>query len=317
MSFRRLSFLMPGGRLGRHQVLLFHRVLPALDEMMPDEPDEELFDRLVQRLARDFNVIALSDAVARSETGSLPSASLSITFDDGYADNFTAALPILEKYRVPATFFIATGFLNGGRMWNDTLVETARRLPVGEFIDPLEPDSAPVRIASDADRREFAYRAIRHCKYLPLAERDEKVNRFASLQDAPLPDSLMMTDEQVRQMHASAYSEVGAHTRSHPILAECDDAQALQEVSQSVDDLENILGERPSLFAYPNGQLGKDFLAPQTRLIAEAGLEAAVTTDWGVLKRDTDPFQIPRFSPWGKNVNRIVIDVLRARFGWI
>jgi peptidoglycan/xylan/chitin deacetylase (PgdA/CDA1 family) len=314
MSFRRLSLLLPGGRWGHHQVLLFHRVLERPDPLMPDEPHLELFDRLIARLSRDFNILPLADAIERAKLGTLPSASLSITFDDGYADNFTLALPVLEKYRATATFFVATGFLDGGRMWNDTLIETARRLPDGEIRYPFA-EAETVNIGSDEDRRKLALRAISFCKYLPLDERNRRVDSFAGLQNQPLPDTLMMSSEQLRKMAASNSADIGAHTHSHPILAKCHDALAEHEIRRSVEDLTRLLGEAPRLFAYPNGKLGVDYHAHQTRLVAEAGLEAAVATDWGVLTRDTDPYQIPRFTPWARNLNRFVLDLVRARYG--
>jgi peptidoglycan/xylan/chitin deacetylase (PgdA/CDA1 family) len=53
-----------------------------------------------------------------------------ITFDDGYADNVEVALPILLRYEIAADFFVSTGFLDGGRMWNDTVIEAFRATPL-------------------------------------------------------------------------------------------------------------------------------------------------------------------------------------------
>ena len=78
-----------------------------------------------------FNVIPLLDAVRHSAAGTLPPRAACITFDDGYADNAEVALPILQRHKLHATFFVATGFLNGGRMWNDTIIELVRRAPDG------------------------------------------------------------------------------------------------------------------------------------------------------------------------------------------
>ena len=74
----------------------------------------------------NFNVISLADGVAGLKRGCLPPRALSITFDDGYRDNHDIALPILLQLGLPATFFVATGFLDGGRMFNDTVIEAVR-----------------------------------------------------------------------------------------------------------------------------------------------------------------------------------------------
>ena len=72
-------------------------------------------------------MIPLDVAVDALKTGKLPARAAAITFDDGYADNRSIALPILKQHGLSATFFIATGYLNGGRMWNDTIIEAIRR----------------------------------------------------------------------------------------------------------------------------------------------------------------------------------------------
>jgi len=117
--------------MGRHQTLLFHRVLQQADPLLADDPDRAAFEGLMRYLQRHFNVIPLQEAIELSASDELPRASLSITFDDGYADNVSEALPILQKLALPATFFVATDYLDGGRMWNDTVIETVRRSPLG------------------------------------------------------------------------------------------------------------------------------------------------------------------------------------------
>jgi len=313
MSLPTLSWLMPGGRLARHQVLIFHRVPAKPDPMLPSEPDVAWFDGLVARLSKRFNIIPLGEAVAQAASGTLPKASLSLTFDDGYADNYLHALPILEHYRAHATFFVATSFLDGGRMWNDTLIETARRVPNGEITLPFAA-SKPMNIRSTLDRLRLAETAIRQCKYLPVGERTEKVAEFARLQTAPLPDDLMMTSVQVQKLDDSEFAEVGAHTRAHPILATCDEQQTALEISGSARDLEHLLGHAPRLFAYPNGKRGTDYLESQAALVQKAGMSAAVTTEHGVMTSRTDRWQIPRFTPWSRRYPRFMLDLLRARY---
>jgi hypothetical protein len=131
-----LRALSPAGARGRLSILILHRVLPAVDPLFPDEVDAARFDRMCRWLTQWFNVLPLDEAVHRLSSGTLPARALSITFDDGYADNHEVALPILQKHRLPATFYIATGFLDGGRMWNDTVIESVRRSPLDRL--PLD-----------------------------------------------------------------------------------------------------------------------------------------------------------------------------------
>jgi peptidoglycan/xylan/chitin deacetylase (PgdA/CDA1 family) len=116
-------------------VLIYHRVLPTRDPLLPDEPDAADFSAQMDLIGRNFRVLPLREAVQRLRSGDLPARSVSITFDDGYANNCEVALPILRERGIPATVFVATGFLNGGRMFNDTVIEAIRR--AGAELDLL------------------------------------------------------------------------------------------------------------------------------------------------------------------------------------
>ena len=96
----------------RLSVLIFHRVLPESDPIFPDEMYAHCFEAMCGWLKAWFNVLPLDAAVASLKAGKLPARSACITFDDGYVDNHDVALPILLRHGLPATFFIATGFLD-------------------------------------------------------------------------------------------------------------------------------------------------------------------------------------------------------------
>ena len=121
-----LRFLSPSGAGARLSVVLFHRVLAAPDPLFPDDIDQARFRKICDWLATWFTVLPLDQALRQQADGCLPARALSITFDDGYADNHEVALPILQRHALAATFYVATGFLDGGRMWNDTVIEAVR-----------------------------------------------------------------------------------------------------------------------------------------------------------------------------------------------
>src|SRR5690349_3407201 len=86
-------------------ILIFHRVLPQADALLPDLPDAGTFERLVALLMERCAVLPLHDAISRLRRGALPNGAVAITFDDGYADNHDIAAPILRRYGGSATFF--------------------------------------------------------------------------------------------------------------------------------------------------------------------------------------------------------------------
>jgi peptidoglycan/xylan/chitin deacetylase (PgdA/CDA1 family) len=294
-----LHALSPPAARARLSILIFHRVLPAPDPLFPGEQHGERFDRLCTWVRRWFNVVALDEACRRLAEHSLPARALAITFDDGYADNHDVAVPILRRHGLPATVFVATGFLDGGRMWNDSLVE-AVRLTRHEVLD-LQGAGLPgvgrLSVNSLAERRTAIDRLIGACRYLPSAERSAAVEAVARAAAAELPRMLMMSSAQVQALHAQGIG-IGAHTVNHPILTRLPLDAAREEIRAGRETLQALIQAPVSLFAYPNGRPGEDFAASHVSVVRELSFAAAVTTAWGVADHATDRFQLPRFTPW-------------------
>lgn len=300
--FKRIS---PQGVDGRLSTLIFHRVLPEPDPLFPDETDVVRFDGICRWIKAWFNVLPFDEAVLRLGRRELPERAMTITFDDGYADNHDLAMPTLAKYGLPATFFIATGFLDGGRMWNDTVIESIRRCS-GPALDltKLGMDTLGVfDLATLAQRRQAIDVALRAIKYLPADERSNVAQRIALLAGVQPRHDFMMTSEHIRALR-HAGMQVGAHTVSHPILAGLCDASARAEMAQSKQHLERILDESVTTFAYPNGRPGVDFTDRSVQIAREVGFKAAVSTAKGVAHASTNPFRIPRYTPWDRSKMR-------------
>jgi peptidoglycan/xylan/chitin deacetylase (PgdA/CDA1 family) len=302
----------PAGARGRLCTLIFHRVLPEPDPLFPGEVHAAQFDAICGWLAAWFNTLPLDSAVQRLQAGTLPSRALAITFDDGYADNHDVAMPILRKHGLTATFFVATGFLDGGRMWNDSIIESIRRtrcpqLDAGMLgIEGL----ADLPLHTPAQRSAAIERLLGAIKYLPAEQRLDCVQHVAQACAAELPDDLMMRSQQVRALH-TAGMQVGAHTVSHPILARLQTQQARQEIDDSRRQLQDIVGAPVTLFAYPNGKPATDYCPRDVELVRELGFTAAVSTAWGVAQRSSSPWELPRFTPWDRSKYRFGVRMLR------
>lgn len=305
MIFKSLFRLAsPAGANARLSVLIFHRVLPEPDALFPDEMVSHRFDAVCGWLARWFNVLPLDKAVQYLKDGSLPERSACITFDDGYADNYRIASPILQRHGLTSTFFIATGFLDGGLMWNDMIIETIR----GAQADSLELSSlglGRLDIGSVGKRQVAIAALIDLIKYRPVDERIDIGTRMARQAGVQLPADLMMTASEVQSMFRSGM-QIGAHTVSHPILARLTDDEAQKEIVDSRIFLEDLLGERVGLFAYPNGKPSEDYNLNTVGIVRSLGFDAAVSTQWGASRSGGDLLQIRRFTPWDRS---------RARFG--
>jgi peptidoglycan/xylan/chitin deacetylase (PgdA/CDA1 family) len=290
------SLIARTGEEGRLSILVYHRVLPRADAMLAGEVEAAAFDWQMALLAEHFRVLPLFEAVQRLRDSTLPARATCVTFDDGYADNHDIALPILKKWRLPATFFIATAYLDGGWMWNDAVIEAVRQAR-GESLDLTPLGLSGHSMATPQLRCEAAAAIITRLKYLPPDQRQNAMWQVLRLASAKLPDSPMMSSRQVRALH-SAGMEIGGHTVSHPILAGLDPVAAYSEIAEGKEQLEHLCGGAVRLFAYPNGKPGKDYRPEHVEMVKRSGFAAAVSTAWGAGGTACDPYQLPRFTPW-------------------
>ena len=293
------------------QILMFHRVLPNPDPLMPEVPDAREFESQMRVLRRYFNVLSLKDAVAGLNGGRIAPRSVCITFDDGYRDNLTVAAPILEKYELPATLFVASGFLDGGMMWNDMLIEAARTTPV-EFVDIERLELREGPIDSAAARKKLAHALISAVKYLPLNERLEVAHDVVQRLDGQLDRSLMLDTPELREL-AKKNFEIGAHTVNHPILARGTVESAREEIESNRTFLEEVLGRPVCAFAYPNGRPGGDYGLDHRNLVAELGFDYAVSTAWGTARSRDDRYQLPRLGFPGRRGLSFALRLYAAR----
>ncbi|HQU16087.1 MAG: polysaccharide deacetylase [Chromatiales bacterium 21-64-14] len=295
----------PANKRARLSILIYHRVLSEPDPLVPGTIDARTFERQMAALARHFHVLPLSEAVRLHQQGCLPSRAAAITFDDGYEDNARIALPILKRNGVPACFFVATGFLDGGMMWNDVIIESLR-VARGGRIDLNTLGIGCLSIDGLAERRAALRAIIDALKYRPAQERDAAVDLVRSACNVQLSVKLMMSTQDVQRLHREGM-EIGGHTITHPILAQVGDDEARREILGGKHRLEEILGTPVELFAYPNGKPGRDYTPAHVGMVRELGFKAALSTQWGAASAVSDCYQLPRFTPWDRSPDRFVL----------
>jgi peptidoglycan/xylan/chitin deacetylase (PgdA/CDA1 family) len=281
-------------------ILIYHRVLAAPDPLFPEQVDARRFEQHVRLLNRWFRVMPLAEAVRRLAERTLPPRAACITFDDGYADNAEVALPILQRHNTPATFFVASGFLDGGCMWNDAVIEVVRNAP-GDRLNLGRAGFGVLDIGCPLRRRAVIVMLIDALKYLPADERIDRVKRMAR---SFTPT--MLSSDQLIALHRAGMA-IGAHTVSHPILSAISNAAARAEIADGRARLQDIIQARVSLFAYPNGKPGKDFEERHAAMLRSQGFDAAVSTAWGAARVATDPFYLPRFTPGDRGSGRFLL----------
>lgn len=295
-----ISRMAPAGADARLSILIFHRVHAVKDPLFPAEVDVEQFRQICSWVKEWCQVLPLCEAVERLYRRDLPACAAAITFDDGYADNLTIAAPVLLDLGLSCTFFIATGFLDGGCMWNDVIIESVRRTPLNTLdLRGLDLGDDLGGLSDLLAKRRAIEQLIARAKYLDPVIRSARVRELAQRAEVSVQTNLMLSSAHVRELHTRGF-DIGGHTVNHPILARLGRDDAKHEIEFGKRTLERITKAPVRTFAYPNGKPGKDYGAEAVVLAREAGFDAAVSTAWGVSTAQTDRFQLARFTPWDR-----------------
>ena len=218
-------------------------------------------------------------------------------------------MPELQRRGLSATFFIATGYLDGGRMFNDTVIEAVRGCG-SVVLDVSDLGLGVHRVGNDDERRAAIGALLPKLKQLGMEARLEASAKVAERARVRLPDDLMMTSEDLAYV-AKVGMELGGHTDSHPILARLPEAAARSEIELGRRRLQNIAGRRIGLFAYPHGRPGADYTDATRDLVRALGFDAAFSTMHGVASRRSSMFDLPRFTPWDRSPIRFGLRLAR------
>lgn len=305
-----LSMLSPAGPSARLSIMLFHKVPTLADPLASQELNLARFEQILDFVGTNANVLPLSEASAALKRGTLPARTVALTFDDGYVEWIDNVAPALLRRRMPATFFITTGQFEGGVLWHERIVAAVRALPARGAQLPAGLGLLYTDLDLPGCRERLVEQLQERLKYAPLSQRLEAIEQLESQACSPLILPRGFDASSVRTLHSKGF-EIGAHTVHHPILNECTTEQARAEIADCKAELEAIIGGAVHSFAYPNGRPGRDFSREHVEMVKAAGYRTAVTTSMGVAKSDTDPFQMPRFTPWGLSDGRITFQMAR------
>lgn len=255
----------------------------------------EDFDRQVRWLKTNFDVVAPRDLSFVRARGA--GRHVLITFDDGYADNYHEAFPVLRAHGVPASFFVATGFIDApSTPWWDRIAWVVRH---SRHRAVHLPDFLDERVIFDEPHRERAIRRLlRAYKTMPSARAPAYLDALAAALGSgavPVPEDLWMTWDMLREMLAGGMT-IGGHTVHHPILARMPRSEQAREIGACRTRLADELGIAMHAFAYPVGN--RDSFNEDTRAcLREAGVRTAFSYYGGFRTlRTWDDFDIPRLA---------------------
>lgn len=303
---------------GMGAILMFHRVRPAPgDPFAPNaglEITPEFLDALLLHVSSGYDVLSLDRALDFLRAGAQPSRPFVVlTFDDGYRDLVTHALPVLERHRAPFTAYVTSGFAEGtARLWWLELEEALRRLP---RVDLVVGGRRITRACGSAREKQAAfadiYRAIRGGGEAALLETTGALAAEAGVNSRELTRESCLDWSEVAALARHDLATIGAHSVTHARLAKLDAAQARCEMEESRDRIASQTGVTPRHFCYPVGDPDSAG-AREIALAAALGFESAVTTRPGMIfpQHGDHAHALPRLSVNGAHQSLAAMDVL-------
>lgn len=285
-------------------VLTYHGVMPGDDDryefLLGNFVAAGAFARQMAWITRRYTPVGVSDILHAVASGRpLPPRAIAVTFDDGFANNFRLALPILRKFRIRATVFLTTAHIGvrGAQLWTER-VKRAIYLTRQARLQAVVPGLRDHILTTPSSREDAAREALGILKRLSPATRDELVAAIERACGVPAlrPDDAdrydFLTWDEVRAMSEEGI-EFGSHTVSHPILTTLDADTLEYELRESKRRIEHELQRECSAFAYPNGQAA-DFGRREEEMLRTVGYRGAFSLLGGINMQLTNPFSIDR-----------------------
>lgn len=292
--------------VSRHEalVLIYHSTLPARTPLfaVPHHLDGDIFRAQMRHLASSgYNCVSMQQLAEYLHDGHIPPRTVVVTFDDGFYNNYAVAFPILREFGIPATIFIASGYIGSTRLaWPE---ELAALLALTK-VPALQFGEHEANAGSMADKTDAYQRIARHFSTLDAnGIQDCLVHLLQQaglarddLYRSELYDSLrFMSWDNVREMAESGLISFGSHTINHRRLVHLPPDEAQEEIRQSRTIIQDRLGQCLS-FAYPHGRRDKDFNDSHFQMAVAAGYNIVVTADSGTVTTDSDALNLPRVS---------------------
>jgi peptidoglycan/xylan/chitin deacetylase (PgdA/CDA1 family) len=296
-------------------VVVYHRVSPHDDRWSVDILSPRSFESQLEYMCCNYDILALDEVVRYIHEGKrLPKRAVAITLDDGYKDNFLYAFPLLKKYHVPATIFLATGHIGSADLfWWDkigyALERTQRRglnlAGLGSF-----------EFGTAAQRRGATLTIIERLKKLPDQRKNFLIDELLCAAGVDIPESVakevILSWEDVLRM-SEAGIELGAHSVGHPILTNMPLEKAKREIVESKRDIEKMVKEPVDFFSYPDGSFNSEII----KAVEQSGFVGAVTCDPVWITPRTGRYEIGRMVIGSEDFNmfRVMLSGIWGDYG--
>jgi peptidoglycan/xylan/chitin deacetylase (PgdA/CDA1 family) len=259
------------------------------------------FGEQLDVLTRVADVVPLPEFSQRLKSARAKRPTVAITFDDGYRDNYTAALPLLQSFNAPATIFVTSGAIGRNEpFWWDLLTELIMTATLPAELELEIGGEKFVWLHSGLDVGAKDRNTLHGTLWTRLQAASDtdraaalrELCRLTNFDPASVASACAMTHDELKRVQSAGIVELGAHTINHCPLPKRGAEDQRREISGSLEQCEALLGRAPTSFAYPYGE----FNAISRSIVADCGFARACTTSEDLAWEGADPLLLPRFA---------------------
>tara|TARA_B100001123_G_C15232349_1_gene995666 strand:+ start:117 stop:1118 length:1002 start_codon:yes stop_codon:yes gene_type:complete len=302
---------------GKGAILVYHRVLP--DNEISEDLNMGLavscsqFEKQVQLLSKNYSLVSIDEFIETIDKQKNKFL-VTLTFDDGYKDNLKYALPILEKYNIPATIYMSTRFLEKKvSMW---WYEIKKLIENNQYLKFKFKEKNFNLVLKNRKQKEIAFHKIREL-FLNLKTADqlnllELITKTQKREDYA---HSCLTPEELKILDKNPLITIGSHTHNHLNLKILNDDELISEVKKSLEILEKLLGHNIKHFSYPYGGI-REANTREYDLVKSLNVISAVTSRAFPIKK-TDPFVLPRIYVGKNTCEKSVINHLTGFYNLV
>jgi peptidoglycan/xylan/chitin deacetylase (PgdA/CDA1 family) len=287
---------------------LFHRVNPERDHLW-DPMDVHLFDKCIRYISSKFNIVLLEDLYL-DNSRYLKKNNATIVFDDGFKDNIEYAIPILEKYKVKASFYVVTDCIDKNLpTWTyilDYVFQHTKKTKVDIFFSFLPAEIHIKELKSQQSRIEYVKKLKPILKKLKHSERIQVLTSIENSFDDVVVPKIMMDWNDLKEIKNAGHN-IGSHTKTHSMLGTMDDEEEIKkELLYSAQRIKEQLDYFPRTISYPVGSYNETTI----KISREVGYELGLAVNQVPYNpKIHNQFEIPRIElynePWLKTILRI------------
>jgi peptidoglycan/xylan/chitin deacetylase (PgdA/CDA1 family) len=292
-------------------ILGYHRICNITNDPYNITVSTHNFTDQLKVLKKVANVISLNELVHCINSGELPKRTVALTFDDGYLDNLNEVVPRLDSVKMPATFFLTTGFLGQEPWWDKLARLVYNALSIPDYLS-LSFESGlftwkKPRYASNSHNNlsdhsqnnlllalyQFSLTTSAEVREQLAAQLENRIGKEGNSR----PSTRLLSEDEVLQVVSSDLVEIGAHSVNHPMMACLPESEQLYEIEHSKEYLERLLNRKIYGFSYPNGSVSH-----KTKMLVEkAGYSNACGSHNDLVWSKRQVFHLPRL--WVPDVN--------------